>query len=345
MLAFLSKKMADTINESIEDDYVKNDDVLIDEQTMIDHFGILYANRPEKFRFEDGDKCLINELVSYVANVVDKDGPNAGLSQFKPKKTNKVNHTTKQSEQKNKRRLSIDKVNLGELKSELIQRVMNCMQSYKANNVFGLDLENEIHDGIVRLHIQNGTVQCVICDKDNTSENVPKRVHYSSSSDWPCWVLSNFTKHLKNSHHLKFHKPDAKPNKNKKKNKVKCSKIKLEPKSNECSKVNEKNDVSKVDESIVCLNDSVRTTCTLSENKELTHLVYNQLSAQITLMMSVVLKYSESEERMHINLNINSTKNSAMPLTVAKIPGDGNCLYSSLAHQLENRRISGKSHQ
>lgn len=327
VMTFIQKSTADAMNESDKSCFVQDDDVLFYDDQLIDYFGKLYAPQPAHFRFQPGDRMLIKELVSHVAGKVDSKGTNSGLRQFK---TNKPKPITQKNIKRKKTTgvHSLDNVNLENIKSDLIQRVIKCMQLHRANVMFDLDLENEIHENIVNVTIENGfvhgTVQCIICNKEKKSKNKPKKIHYSSGSEWPCWVLSNFGNHLKTVHHLTI--------------------IELETKLNEIEVEDEnKNDHSQpgLDDSVMCLGENIQIADNSTQNTELNTNIYTQLSNQITLMMSTVLKNSELQEEMHFKLNDDVQQS----LSVAIVAGDGNCLYSALTHQLENKRINSKGHQ
>lgn len=339
MMTFVLKSTANRLNESDQHSFIDHDDILLDDEQRIDYFGKLYAQQPQNFRFQSGDRLLIKELVSYVASVVDANGNNSGLRSFKTKKSTRktANKTTKKNlMQKHPSKnptghSSLIEINTEQLTTDLIKRVRSCMYSHRANYGFDIDLENDIHEDIVHIRIENGavdgTIRCIICDKENKHKNKPKHVHYSSGSDWPCWVLSNFTKHLKNAHHLKFHKLETDL-----------------VDTNDVSHSN-KNDVlpeENQDESVVCLNPSFQITSKSTEQVDaISSILYTQLSGQITRMMSVVLNHSESQEQMYFDLS----EGVSQQLTVATIVGDGNCLYSALVHQLENNRLKGKAHK
>lgn len=326
MMTFLLKSTADAMNESDKSGFVEEGDVLLDDAKLIDYFGKLYAPQPKNFRFQSGDRMLIKELVSHVAGVVNAKGNNSGLSKFKTKKKNKniTRHTP------------LVDVNSKELESDLKKRVIRCMYAHQANYVFDIDLENNIREDIVNVHIKNGivrgTIHCIICDKEN-------KVHYSSGSNWPCWVMSNFTKHLQKVHHLKIQEVDKNLAEDVNDEHKSPEQKSPEHKSPEHKSPDHKSPEQKPDDSVVCLNTSVPIVRKASE-KDINN-IYTQLSNQITLMMSVVLKNSESQEKMYFKLNDDVTH----PLTVALIAGDGNCLYGALTHQLENKRLKGKSHQ
>lgn len=78
---------------------------------------------------------------------------------------------------------------------------------------------------------------------------------------------------------------------------------------------------------------------TTDNSNEFTSL-YTQFADQITSMMSTVLMTSDQQEQMTFrleNININ--------LTVAKIHGDGNCLFGSLVHQIFGYPIKSTQHR
>lgn len=72
----LSEKRSDD-NESV-----------VDKEKLTDIFGETYFANPSQFQFLGGDIKLIEQLVQYVKNVVDKDGINKGLQVFRHKKKN-----------------------------------------------------------------------------------------------------------------------------------------------------------------------------------------------------------------------------------------------------------------
>lgn len=64
-------------------------------------------------------------------------------------------------------------------------------------------------------------------------------------------------------------------------------------------------------------------------------IMYSQISTQITKMLQTVLVFNEKEERV-----IFETENSERHLEIAKIIGDGNCLFRALAHQPFNEKLN-----
>lgn len=141
-------------------------------------------------------------MVKYVKNKLGSQQKNE-LRLFKtcePKKTKKVGTKS-----------SLFEPTVEQLTSDLIQGIIGCMESYGAAHFFDDDMHNIIGDRTVEVCIKKnvgiyGTVLCEICVTENKKKNKPKRVYYNDSSKWPCWILSNFSKHLKTVHKLKPHR-------------------------------------------------------------------------------------------------------------------------------------------
>lgn len=63
--------------------------------------------------------------------------------------------------------------------------------------------------------------------------------------------------------------------------------------------------------------------------------IYTQISSQITKMLQAVLIYNETEEDVIFDLD-----QTERVLHVAKITGDGNCLFRALTHQLFCQKLN-----
>lgn len=83
---------------------------------------------------------------------------------------------------------------------------------------------------------------------------------------------------------------------------------------------------------VICSTTQVQTDSTIS--------MFTQLSDQINIMMQATLENSTSREDMDFMVN-----KTMQTLDLAKTYRDGNCLFSSLAHQLFHEKISSKSHR
>lgn len=359
----LTRTTIDALNESGQDLSMNDENVLIGKDRMVEHFGGLYATQPQNFRFSIGERILIRELVSHVKNVVDNQGKK-GLKMYKAQKLT--------GGKKKSCKSSISEPEHDNLKSQLLKRLIACMHSHEAEQFFNANLESIVDENAVDVRIKKGvgvfgSVRCLICDTEGKSNNKPKRVHYNSNSNWPCWVLENFKKHLRNVHKLQC-------NKNRKLNAeqlfVDEHQVKQEPNTIEEYEVIEEYHVKEeyqVKEEHPCkeetidnvtgINSSVRsqddslaiiyeekaepgddlTLDSSTENTERT--IYSQFTTQINFVFAATLQNSEEQERVTFVID-----DMNYDFQVAIINSDGNCLFSSLAHQLYGLKIGSRPH-
>lgn len=333
MYNYLIRTTAETINENDESFAIDTDDVFITitKEQLIDHFGKVYATDPSNFRFQSGEIILIKEMVKHVKSKFDSQ-QKTGLKVFKtnqPKKTNKF--STKSS---------LSEPNVDKLKSELIQRVIKCMQSYEADNFFDGDVDCGVHDDTVNVRIIKGagvygSVRCEICETQNKKKNKPKSVYYNDNSKWPNWVIANFIKHLQQAHNLKIREPKTQ----KPKSASVASTAKQVQSIDNAHEVLNESDVILVGPTAnVVVEDTVDVVVQTDKTKSEIP-IFTQLTSQINLMMTSVLENTDSREEMGFMIS-----NTMQTVSVAKIDPDGNCLFSALAHQLFQLKIHSKFH-
>lgn len=300
------------LDKSMDMDCEVNDD------NLIEIFGEKFANNPSQFRFRDGDIILIQELVVRVKQMVD----NNELFRFKheskrkkSKRTNIQSHRTMHG-----KNVPINNERFKMLKELLFEKVKVCFEQYTIDEYVELGFHDMFEDrSIVDVQVCQknkieqiyGTIVCLICREQNGKAK-RLRVYYRDGDESSSfWVMSNYTKHLTRTHHLT-------PIHTKKQNvKTESDCVVIEDDSIENIKVE--------DVDLKIYNESW---------------LYTQLAAQITEMIQAVLSNGEKEDRMAIKLN---DKDTAY-LTVASIPNDGNCLFSSIAHQLYRHPINSKDH-
>lgn len=286
-----------------------------------------------------GDRMVIEEMVKYVKSIVDKNGPNSGANKFSAKEKKPI----KQHSKLKTPEVHVTQLDPEKLKLELIQKVDQCMKLYGANEIldsYGLS----VSDDMIVVHIKKGigiygTIRCILCDIEQIKNNKPKRVYYSCESDWPCWVVSNYAKHLRTAHKLKLHdsKPPTSPNDN----------LPTEFDSSIQFVVGEEIvEVDVVEEIIIDETELVgidiapNNTDENTKNEENVP-IYTQLSKQVTLMMSAALQNKDEQEQMTSNLN----DGVSIDITVSQIDGNGHCLFSALYHQLFQMKINSRAHR
>lgn len=323
-LNILSKKMS----ESNDCDC----DVLIDNDQLEEYFGEVYKEAPDQFKFLAGDIKTIKRAVEHVKRVVDGNGVNTGLKLFKPKpnvlkRTNKIKSIVHSAQEtaasNNSEEKDFDDL-LPQLKSTLFTKVMEWLKQYKVDQQMDLAVVNP---DIVSVVVENGQIygyiDCVICsNQENGNKEKPKKISYCfDKSGSQYWISSNFTTHLKSKHQLQKN--------GEKKNAVKKCKHDVE---HDISNVNvvESNLVSDQNASIQIIS---------TENISLPQVkicnFYDQISKQITVMTQAVIENSEHESACPINLS--ATQSTTIKIVQAD--PDGNCLFTSLAHQLYHSKM------
>lgn len=300
-LTILQKRMSDSIEGEC--------DVLVDDQQMHDHFG-MYANIDVSlFEFQVGDIVLIKELVEHVKQMVDEKG----LQHFR-KRCEK-----KQKKADTKRMKKSTDVDLNELKSQLLQKVIALFTAANQLNDTTLAIE-EIDDNFVSICNENGgqttaEVICIACQNDLTKKPKPKKNFYNVDGNGNgCWVMSNFKKHLERSHNLAIDKVRLK-NVNNKSNgnhdlQLADSSVEIEKKTFDSN--GNALDQNAIDSSTINAdaNASVLITndddlrCIENADTDTQTLLFNQLSKQIRDVMASTLKNNESQEEMNYVLGI-----------------------------------------
>lgn len=179
-LKYLEKKLSESMN-------VCDGDVLVDDDQLEEYFGPFYKFAPSKFTFLPGEKKLIKQLVLHTKQMIDSNGINSGLKQFKPKLKRKLMIDDSSNAHDKKMANCVKKFDESELKSMLPQlnsslfaKVNEILVQYKADRI--TNIENVTHN-IVSVVIKNnkvyGDIYCVICQNDlKENKQIPKRISY-----------------------------------------------------------------------------------------------------------------------------------------------------------------------
>lgn len=232
---------------------------------------------------------------------------------------------------------NVDEEFLLNLKSTLFQKIMECMKLYNVDKF--VNLEN-VHDNIVSVNVEGtqiyGTVDCIICLNEPNKKNIrPKRVSYYSGDDSKHWIPSNFITHLKTVHKIL---PPSTNKKNKTVKKVSTIST-IDPKvSHKNTMLLNQDEIVMLDESVYMSNDIEKDTAKSNCSEDVW---YHQISDQITKMTAAVLTHNETQ--CEINVMLSTTDESEVArIKVIQSPGDGNCLFTSLAHQLTGFKMNSR---
>lgn len=340
---FLQQRLRDSIDQLDELEC----DVLVDEAELIDHFGEMYAHNHKSFNFLLGDIILIKELVEHVKGIADGNGINKGLAFFKSNKrcrkrtVPRTGCQLKDNKKHKSPKAIANPIEEEHLKAELISKVTACFKPY-LTGVHAKDEVININECIVVLQNEDGSniygeVCCIICKAENRKNQKSKRVYYNTKRKTNgCWVLSNITKHLQ-----KLHVPSIHDSQQSHTSSTQGSPhIAHDVKENDS---HEQHFILEADAndnlSVILVDDSElkRIENIDQDNQEL---LYSQLSAQINKVMAVTLKHDEQREEVKYVL-----AKSPRKLLVAKIPGDGSCMFSALAHQFFMHPIKSNEHK
>lgn len=314
------------------------------DELLTDIFGEQYKSDPDNFCFRDGDKLLIYELCGHVKNIVDKDGEiNSGLHKFKVKiKKKKRQRATLYS---NTALKNINKENepiaegvdfepnvelsvssLPGLKERLFNRVQWCLDSHGANHLVDIDCLDET---IIQVSIENGqiygNVTCVICRDKKTKKKLIHRVYYNEKSGW---IMSNFRKHLNDFHNLPS---------------VRGHPMRLKEFKQPVAIV-EKDKSTNNDSDVLIIEDDEEQQVDTNSNSNPSNenaSFYRQFAQHMTQMVQAALLNNDEQEQMRF---YHGNDEEAV-LTVTKIPGDGNCMFASIVHQIYHYPTDSKEHE
>lgn len=225
------------------------------------------------------------------------------------------------------------------------------MKSFDIDN----SVINSITQNIVSVRIVDdlvfAEVFCAVCQKDESVKRKmkAKRVFYKGGEG------SNFGQHLKNVHKLNFRSQASETsdgadeiNVNEGESLPLDSAAQLNNALEQNNEVIIENDATNND-ALNELNDeklalnhnfSVEYVEVESDHTKVSNIIFNQISSQIREMVHATLSHNDSLEQMDFNLGDVESPS----LKIAEIPGDGSCLFGSIAHQLFRHKINSNEH-
>lgn len=339
---FIKEKTMTFLQQMLNDSMVC--DVLVDDETLFNHFGELYAHKPELFEFHIGDIILIKELVGHVKRIVDGNGINKGLSFFQNTKRNQKRTAARTARtykfpknvKKESTKQPVKPIENDNLKADLVRKVTTLLEPY-TTDMCANDATLNLSECVVVSQTEDeskiyGNISCIICKAENRKNQNPKSVYYNKKGKTRgSWVLANMVKHLQSAH-----TSTIQMDKNIEFDSQHATETQFVVSREEHSIVEP---YDNYDLSVIMVDDSElkkNENCDQDTQDEL----YTQLATQITNMMAASLTHNETQHEMKYVLS-----KAPLKLTVAEIPGDGSCMFSALAHQLWMYEIKSKQHK
>lgn len=364
-LDFVAKKMQYKLDCSA--------DILLHEDQLVEYFGETYASSPTNFRFEIGDRKLIKILRDHAKCQFEK-GKN-GMSRYRKKcsrtkrtKFEEIDRIKKSDSNLNEFLLKEGKGNnyCEDLSQQLVQRLKQYLESFGIEKV----IVRNVNSSNVCVKMVNGKVHaevfCIICQENQTTkrELKGKKVFYMERENGGSkfWVLSNYGQHLKNKHKLHSSKSSRHPLTDTDTNDFAQEIVSNDTNTNcdvqntfeirsystkasnyESTDLHAENVLEKSFE--VVEYDDPSSSITLENVVQFESnqhkFMFDQVSTQITKMIETTLSNNEKHTELYSQL----TDSNRQCLKIVAIAKDGNCLFSSLAHQLFGHKIKSSEHK
>lgn len=332
--AFVRNEMLDHILAKNADNLDSNGSVIVPHQELVECFGELYALKPGDFRFQPGDLKFINLIQQTITMAIEQKGrkkamQHFGYKQHRSKKEEKKSNETEHGGSNNTKCITASTDMANKMKTKLFEQIADKLKAFAVPNQ-----QIEMFDDSfisVKTHenkIVSGRVECIVCHakKNQQKKTNPITVHCRSKMGNLSWVLSNFITHLRRTHEL-----------------VEDQKGKKTPQlANECRSK------SNVTETNVSMNFSANelmnmvfdsdSTVTDSIEKKLNE----EITKQLVKMWNVATLHGEQFE---YGLQCKDVDGSPILFDVVKIPGNGDCMLSSVVHQMIGTDINSDEHK
>lgn len=353
-----------------------------DNDTMtVDFFGAFYASTPNEFEFQPGDLCLIETLVAHVNQKV----ANFGYKYFKRRlnPSYKLLETTAigrffSSNLKHVENAEINSQTNNESQNniQLLEKLR--MKMSKDLKKLGCT-ENHMHkfndNATVFIDESSGAVKasivCAFCAEEDNPKTTVIKVYF----DRTYWVLSNLNKHL-NRFHMQSTSQTSQAEKTNESTASKEQKVIEPPTTTETNVLNPSHtlpnagtststvienilvvhageDIDKVIENSIIEEDAAHEMN--SEDENMTDInedqiilnrklqaLYSMITEQAARMSELALQHNSTTETIALN---DKEGNSIGHIDVCDVTPDGNCLFSSIAHQIFQHKIGSKQHE
>lgn len=309
----------------------------LDESLMTAFFGV-YGVCPEEFEFVRGDKKLIVKLTERVGEKIQSDGidffrskrqrytfKGIGESQFgliygdfthRPNINVKAHFT---EDDVRKKLFDSAKSVFDSFKGETENRNCAILSDEMINIVMG---ETKV----------TGEVTCIICQTHKSKQYFKTKPGSKSF----CWVMTNMRSHIENC--LQPKDPSTKSRKDNKKVTAKTVNDDDRDKNEQQNTGNAADDNTVID-----LNETARSHTDDDElQSQYEDILTTQILVQSLKMSNTVHQCKDVEETMVCGFG---TKSRQQSVQICDVPADGDCLFTSIAHQFGHVKINSEEHK
>lgn len=329
----------------------------LDENIKKAFFGI-YAVSPEEFQFVRGDRKLISKIVDRVKEKIQTDGEY--FTPKLPRKRQKLPFTGISESLLGliygdfTEHFKTTNISINDLKEKLFHSAKSVFDSFETEIVnrnshcstsLTIDMISVSHGEKIQ-----GTVKCIICQKQNAKVSLKQNPRTGSSN----WIMCNLKSHIQNC--LKLPK------------KEKQTLVKNFVDPNDNGLMNDdlenahSNDINfTIDSDGSCLHDTNNESFISNKNNTIVNLnitpiseiedndlqdQYEELVTSQILIQNIKISNAVFQSK-DVELTINSgfgTTSRPFQFNICDVPADGNCLFSSIAHQIMQVKINSAEH-
>lgn len=323
---FVREELLDILASNAE--VSENADVsVMDQQQLIDNFGELFMLNPQKFRFLPGDRKFIQLIGDHIRSEITRKGRKRALRHFgyeieRSKKSKIETDEIKENE--------IESIaSQDDLKSKLFNQIRHQLKTLAVPESI-LDMFDETLVTLVNVGGKiSGHVICIVCHLQSKDPATIKPHKVFCRDKDKSWVISNFKKHFTRAHSGTQISVE----------------VEVEPNAQFNSTLNENNEnnnhiatnQSVANVSMGSLNISWLTNDDAAVSTE--RLLNSQISRQMVRMWQFATINGECMQEV-----VCSEGDAILTVDITEIPQDGNCLFSSLAHQLFGNDINSSKH-
>lgn len=368
---YIKTKLYDDAVKKISNKYDIDCEAVLDEAQLTDLFGSTFASQPAEFQFHLGDKKLIKLLAERVKND-ENTTQHKNDTNFRSKvvvQQKKVEENKKSSAAN--RAVKTEGIDLSDnaliiYEGKLFQKVFAYIEKYES-----LDEPPLIFKSMVNVCVKGnsikGEVVCVLCGQ--MGKVCKRKVFFKAKQKGRgFWVVSNFVNHLKSQHKLVADDISDVDNSMSEAESViddnidKLRNLPIIQNHTNDGQLNKQNDImdklgsspiagnhtndeqddifNKLENSPIVEKGTKDAQSNAQADSKAANVLHEQISNQISSVLSSVLVHGQQQTDMQFFLN-----DRKATVKVTKIIGDGNCLFSAIAHQLYYLNVNSLEHE